>query len=461
MSTVKLDNLPFVPADESITINTSTWTFKDICQKKYVPENLRELLNDLRGVYGWVLDQHYLKLKDCDGKDYILITNDEKLKKKLQGYKPFHWSQINLFQIVMRYSTSFAYASAGLSKENEPGHINLFLGYAFPEIPTEDFSMLDPLLKHVKEVICHGDQEMYDYLIKWCASIVQNVTVKLGTMPIIWGAQGSGKSIFVELVCALLGRQALANCDDLDKVFGKFNGLISQYLLICLNEPPEAGEKFKYNGKIKSKLTQKKTVQETKGVDSVEIESWANYIMTTNNANPVFHEVGNRRIIYFETDNKYCGNEAYFRTLMGPIQPVPQGPYVPEYMGVLLHYLKKVDIEGFNPERLIRQIASRTDVAVNEHLDREWQDMSALHRYVVQHYKDFTDEHGITSAEIQGQNLAWNETFIGRGLSTICTKRRVTINRVKQTRYFLKPREQVPHIWRQIDYQHHNSDTSE
>ena len=108
MSTVKLDNLPFVQADESITINSSTWTFKDICQKKYVPENLRELLNDLRGVYGWVLDQHYLKLKDCDGKDFILITNDEKLKKKLQGYKPFHWSQINLFQIVMRYSTSFA-----------------------------------------------------------------------------------------------------------------------------------------------------------------------------------------------------------------------------------------------------------------------------------------------------------------------------------------------------------------
>ncbi|KAH0792572.1 hypothetical protein GPJ56_003557 [Histomonas meleagridis] len=118
-------------------------------------------------------------------------------------------------------------------------------------------------------------------------------------MPIIYGAQGSGKSFSIGVFCELLGNFALANVDDLDKVFGKFNGLIGRYLIININEPPEATEKFKYLGKIKSKLTQKKTVQETKGVDQIEIDSWAKYSMTTNYPNPVQEEKGDRKLIYY------------------------------------------------------------------------------------------------------------------------------------------------------------------
>ena len=42
-----------------------------------------------------------------------------------------------------------------------------------------------------------------------------------------------------------------------------------KFLVIYTQE--YSNEKFKYLGKIKSKLTQKKTVQETKGVDQIEI----------------------------------------------------------------------------------------------------------------------------------------------------------------------------------------------
>ena len=92
--------------------------------------------------------------------------------------------------------------------------------------------------------------------MKWFANIFQNITVKNGTLPIIHGAQGSGKSFAVEVFGELMGHYALVNVDDLDKVFGKFNGLIGQHIFININEPPEANEKFKFGGKIKSKLTQ-------------------------------------------------------------------------------------------------------------------------------------------------------------------------------------------------------------
>jgi hypothetical protein len=115
--------------------------------------------------------------------------------------------------------------------------------------------------------------------MNWWANIFQNITVKNGTMPIIHGSQGSGKSFPVEVFGAILGINALSNVDDLDKVFGKFNGLIANHLAIIINEPPEADEKFKYLGKIKSKITQRKTLCETKGMDQIEIDSWANFCL--------------------------------------------------------------------------------------------------------------------------------------------------------------------------------------
>ena len=72
--------------------------------------------------------------------------------------------------------------------------------------------------------------------MNWFANIVQNLSVKNGTLPIIHGAQGSGKSCFAELMCELLGHLAIYNNDDLDKVFGKFNSISDGKVLIVLNE---------------------------------------------------------------------------------------------------------------------------------------------------------------------------------------------------------------------------------
>ena len=146
--------------------------------------------------------------------------------------------------------------------------------------------------------------------------------------------RGLVRVLFLELFCELLGKYALANVDDLDKVFGKFNSLLSNHLLININEPPEADDKFRFNGQIKSKLTQKRMVQEMNGVDQIEILSWCNFCMTTNNPNPVREEKGDRRIIYFETNNKRFGDSKYFDELCKPFQPTPQGDYNPLYIWV-------------------------------------------------------------------------------------------------------------------------------
>ena len=440
--------------DFTININNSDWSFEDINLKEYSIWDTVSLINDLRGVVGVIEDIWYLK-KRIDGQFFIKEISDDKLMKKMKNYKPFCKNHIiNLAQILSRYSKLFVYSEARICKEvdNEDGKnmvINMFQGFKHKEVFSDDFTPLQPLLDHIREVICKNNDKKYDYFMRWWASIIQNITVKNGTMPIIHGAQGSGKSFPIELLCELFGKYALANVDDLDKVFGKFNGLIGRHLVININEPPEANEKFKYLGKIKSKLTQKKTVQETKGVDQIEIDSWANYSMTTNNPNPVQEEKGDRRLIYFETDNKYCGNTEYFKSLCSPFQPAKQGDYNPYMMGLLLHYMKtQIDTNNWDPETLIREINADVNAEYNENLERQYLDLNAVDRYVVDHYDVFAEGTVLDDIRIDG----YKPNGIARKLTAICDVCRKRIDGRQLRVYTLKSKEQIPDLYAIIDY---------
>ena len=444
--------------DFTITINNSSINYDDVKNKRYSIHNVAQLINDLRGCVGVIDDVWYLKTLKKE-QAHIVFMNEDKLCKKLKTYKPFkETNKITVYSIVSSFSNYFQYKEAGIFKDNTEKNINLFQGFKYNEIDTNDFTMLEPFLNHIKNIICAGSEEKYNYIMSWYANIFQNITVKNGTIPIIYGAQGSGKSFAVEVFSELIGNYALSNVDDLDKVFGKFNGLISQNIYININEPPEATEKFAFGGKIKSKLTQKDQVQETKGVDSIDVVSWANYSMTTNNPSPLREEKGDRRVIYFETDNSKCGDETYFNELCKPIQPVKQGAYNKEFMGILLHYMRtQIDVSDFNPERLIREINGRVNVSYNEQLERQYEDLNAVERYVVDNYKDFVN--GITPEYIEACMKLPGYTVLGiqKKLNDLCEVGRRNYKSAsgkykKERVYTLKSRTQKPDLYNIIDY---------
>ena len=445
--------------DMSININNTELSFDDVKDRKYSINNVPKLLNDLRAVIGNIDDKWYLKIVKNDQR-FIISCTDDQIRAKTKTTKPFSMNtKISIYQIISKYSDIFRYKTATIQKDNsDDKNINLFQGFKYQEIDTDNFELIQPFLDHIKSIICQNSEEKYNYFLCWWSNIIQNITVKNCSMPIIFGGQGSGKSFVVETLCELFGNYALCNVDDLDKVFGKFNGLIGRNLVININEPPEAGEKFSFNGKIKSKLTQKKIVQETKGIDQIEIDSYANYILTTNSYCPIKEEKGDRRLIYFETDNSKCGDEEYFNNLCKVAQPTKQGEYNSEFMGILLHYfLTQVDVSDFNSERLIRQINSRTDIEYNEQLERQYADCSAIDRYVIDHYKDFVN--GIDTDYIRtNMNRLPTHTVnsVSRALNTICNKKRIRKNGKQIMVYQLKPKEQIQDLYNIINYREFN-----
>ena len=459
-----IDNYAESLIDMSVNINNSDLTLEEVRKRRYHRNEFYKLIGDLRGVIGFAKSRWFVKEKK-DNHVFIRETSTTKLREELL-FKPFvENNTINMFQILNRYINYFVYDDAVVMKESEDNIINMWQGFKYQEIDTDNYEIIQPFLNHIKTVICANNEAKYDYFLKFYANIFQNITVKNGTFMIIHGEQGSGKSIAAEIFCELLGNMALKNVDDINKVFGKFNGLIKRHLLININEPPEANDSFKFMGQIKAKTTQKSTTIETKGVDAYEIDSWANFTMTTNSYLPVLEERGDRRIIYFETDNSRVGDKAYFDNLMKQIQPRKQGDYNPEFMGVLLHYMRtQINVVDWDAETLIRTINSSTNVDNNEQLERQYLSLNLVEKWIVDNY-DLV-ENGFLLEEIRISDK-YSACGIAKKLMAVTTSKRMTARKATtvlnrpflpcddcaQVRvYTLKNREQIASLYDIIDY---------
>jgi hypothetical protein len=81
-----------------------------------------------------------------------------------------------------------------------------------------------------------------------------------------------------------------------------------------MNEPPESNGKLTIFNRLKARIeymSSSTLVKEEKGKVCVNVESWCNYYLTTNNSNPLPEENGNRRQVYYETSDASVGNDDY------------------------------------------------------------------------------------------------------------------------------------------------------
>ena len=409
--------------DMSVNINNTQICYTDINKRSYKIYEFPKLITDLRCVIGLCGARYFIKEKE-DGQCIIRECTKESFNDTLNKRKPFFGNNnISLAQIVNKYSNYFLYDDLKLfkpcdeNKELENTIINIFQGYKYQEVITDDFSILQPLLNHIKEINCNGNEKKYEYIMNWYANIIQNLAVKNGTLPIIYGSQGSGKSLFVEIMAELLGALAIVNADDLEKVFGKFNGIVEKKILVVLNEIGEATDKFSYSEKMKSRITQVNTLYEKKGIETKTGLNYANYIMTANFSNPIKSQKGDRRTIYFPTNNKYCGTKEYFKELCKPFQPVKQGPYNKEYMGILLHYmLTQFKPEEYDLEQLIFETNQNTQTDFNEQLERQYADLNVVESFVADNYQFFLIGYPVDYMRFEG----YKTKGISTKLQTIC-----------------------------------------
>jgi hypothetical protein len=97
----------------------------------------------------------------------------------------------------------------------------------------------------IREIICDGDDTLFEWFLDWCAALFQRPGEHADTVPVLTGMQGTGKNFMFDKVLGWCfdGRHA-ATVVNLNGVLGDFNEKLSGLVLLTLDEvqltPPQS-----------------------------------------------------------------------------------------------------------------------------------------------------------------------------------------------------------------------------
>ena len=278
--------------------------------------------------------------------NYNFFIKDDKGKDK--KIKPFDvWNENirrkKIKAIVMKPDNNI--------KNNE---LNLWKGLKYKNTGDYDIKKIQHILDHIKKVWANNDDELYVYIISWFSRILQEPHNKNQTCIALHSKEGVGKSIILELFGKIIGSDYYMECNDMDKIFGRFNASAINKLLIDFNETAWGGNK-KMKGKFKSFITDSTIEIEKKGKDPLIIDSNANCVISTNEDWIADVKKDNRRFLFIECNNdilKLSDDEAdeYF-------EPI----YEFEDIQDLANYFYNYDISNYKPKK-IKELNKKSDL---------------------------------------------------------------------------------------------------
>lgn len=211
---------------------------------------------------------------------------------------------------------------------------NLWRGFKYAAIPGD----CDLFLTHVRDNVCSGNAEHFDYLIKWMARAVQNPSTQGEVAVVLQGGRGTGKSFTAKVFGRLFGRhfKHVANAQHL---VGNFNSHLRDCLVLFADEAFFAGDK-RHESVLKTIITEDTLPIEAKGVDLEHVANYIHLIMASNSDHVIPAGKDERRFFVLEVGEGSKQNGAYFSAIAKQME---NGG-----MEALLDYLLNVDLSDFD-----------------------------------------------------------------------------------------------------------------
>lgn len=286
--------------------------------------------------------------------------------------------QVPLGKWWLQHPARREYSSVIFSPGTEkPGAYNLWRGFSVQAKP----GSCDLYLAHVRDVICSGDQEHYDYLIKWMASAVQNPAVPGQTAVILRGRQGTGKNVFAEVFGNLFGSHFI-QVRDANHLFGQFNLHLRTCVVLFANESFWAGNKAN-EGKLKSLITERTMVVEGKGDNAYVTKNCVKLLMASNEDWVVPADIDDRRCFVLDVSSSRKEDRAYFGAIQ---EEIKNGG-----AEALLWHLLSLDLTGFNISKLPKTEALREQRILSFKPDQRWWFDKLWHGRILEHHGDWAD----------------------------------------------------------------------
>jgi hypothetical protein len=235
---------------------------------------------------------------------------------------------------------------------------NLWKGFACEALPGD----CDLFITHIRENVCSGNKEWFDYLMGWMARAVQQPDRPGETAIVMRGDMGTGKSFFAKTFGSLFGRHYL-QVSDSKHLVGSFNAHLRDCVVLFGDEAFYAGDK-KHESVLKTLITEEHITIEAKGVDVVASPNYTHIILASNNQWVVPAGLRERRFFVLDVGNAQIQNKAYFAAIKKQMDTGGRE--------ALLHMLLTYDIKAFEVRTVPQTSALNEQKLLSSSAEDQW-----------------------------------------------------------------------------------------
>ncbi|WP_139247892.1 DUF5906 domain-containing protein [Hyphomicrobium sp. CS1GBMeth3] len=186
-------------------------------------------------------------------------------------------------------------------------YLNLWTGW--PVEPKQGHWSL--FRKHLRKVVCKGNEDHFRWLMDWMAHLVQRPGEKPGSAVVLKSkGKGTGKSMVGRFISHMFGVHAMEISDE-QHLTGRFNAHMKRLKFVVISEALWAGDN-KAKSKLKTLITDKTLAVEGKGVDLVTIQNYLALLFTSNENWAVPAETDERRYFVLDFESDQAKKAEYF-----------------------------------------------------------------------------------------------------------------------------------------------------
>jgi len=190
-------------------------------------------------------------------------------------------------------------------------YFNTWRGFSVE--PQQNDDLLKPIYYHMREVVCGGHQDLYDYFINWIAYTVQHPDKPAGAAIVLRGEKGSGKGTVGHFLKSLWGNHGL-HISNAKHLIGNFNAHLADVCFLFADEAFYSGDK-QHEGVLKSLVTEPCVTIERKGIDAISQPNYLKILMATNSNYAVPASRDERRYCVMDVAPAHIGDRVYFNEL--------------------------------------------------------------------------------------------------------------------------------------------------
>lgn len=213
-----------------------------------------------------------------------------------------------------------------------PAAVNLFGGLDMVPMPGNVRPILD-LLEH----LCGQDEDIYSWVLDWCAYPLQHLGAKLPSAVIMHGDEGSGKNLFWECYASLYGEYAKVVGQD--QLEDKFNDWISKTCFVIGDEVLSRQEMRHLKGKLKAMISGKTIQINTKMMPVRSERNHVNMVFLSNEIQPNAIDSSDRRYLVVWTPPKL--ERAFYQQVADCMASGGREAF--------MHFLLQRDLAHFDP----------------------------------------------------------------------------------------------------------------